>query len=82
MLNPPLETPNTAWHWTSAHVVKQSHRIFADFWLEITWPEEFSACKSYETLSFSPSFVDTWGKVKSNFQLVKVMKHSPFLPAL
>ena len=33
-MNPSLEIANTAWHWTSAHVLKQSHKTFADFWLE------------------------------------------------
>ena len=33
-LNPPLEISNTACHWTSIHMVKESHKTFADLWLE------------------------------------------------
>ena len=66
-LNPLLEIPNTAWQWTSAHLVKQSHKTVADFWLENNLPKEiFSACRSYETLSLSPSLVQNTRKIKSS----------------
>ena len=67
-LNPPLVIPNIAWHWTSAHVVTQSHKTFADFWLENNLAKRFfSLLRAMKHFPFLPA----WSKQRKMSNPVK-----------